>query len=59
MAGAVRFTERLPKGAKILSTAVAGDRLGVTLDTSGVTELRTFDARTLKAAGRLRFPTEP
>jgi hypothetical protein len=49
----------LPKGARILSTAVAGDRLVVTLDIGGTTEIRTFDARTLKPAGRLKFANEP
>jgi hypothetical protein len=52
-------TAMLPKGARILSTAVAGDRLVVTLDIGGVTEIRTFDARTLKPAGRLKFANEP
>jgi hypothetical protein len=52
-------TATLPKGARILSTAVAGDRLVVTLDIGGATEIRTFDARTLKPAGRLTFATEP
>ncbi len=45
----------LPKGAKIVSTGVAGDRLVVTLDIGGVTEIRTFDAHTLKPAGKLKF----
>ena len=49
----------LPKGAKIVSTAVAGDRLVVTLDVGGVTEIRTFDAHTLKPAGKLKFANEP
>jgi hypothetical protein len=49
----------LPKGARIVSTAVAGDRLVLTLDISGVTEIRTFDARTLKPAGKLKFVSEP
>ena len=52
-------TAVLPKGARILSTAVAGDRLVVTLDIGGTTEIRTFDARTLKPAGRLKFANEP
>jgi hypothetical protein len=52
-------TAVLPKGARILSTAVAGDRLVVTLDISGVIEIRTFDARTLKPAGKLKFANEP
>jgi hypothetical protein len=53
------ITATLPKGARIVSTGVAGDRLVVTLDMSGVTEIRTFDARTLKPAGRLKFVSEP
>jgi hypothetical protein len=52
-------TAMLPKGARILSTAVAGDRLVVTLDIGGVMEIRTFDARTLKPAGKLKFANEP
>jgi len=49
----------LPKGAHIVATGVAGDRLVVTLDIGGATEIRTFDARTLKPAGRLKFVSEP
>jgi hypothetical protein len=52
-------TATLPKGARIVSTGVAGDRLVVTLDLGGVTEIRTFDAHTLKPAGRLKFANEP
>ena len=52
-------TEMLPKGARIVSTGVAGDRVVVTLEIGGTTEIRTFDAQTLKPAGRLRFATEP
>ena len=52
-------TATLPKGARIVSTGIAGDRLVVTLDTAGVTEIRTFDAKTLKPAGRLKFVSEP
>jgi hypothetical protein len=53
------ITATLPKGARIVSTAVAGERLVVTLDTAGVIEIRTFDAKTLKPAGKLRFVSEP
>ena len=53
------ITATLPKGAKIVSTAVAGERLVLTLDVGGVTEIRTFDAKTLKPAGKLRFVNEP
>src|SRR5437764_12604454 len=49
------ITLMLPKGARIVSTGVAGDRLVVTLDVGGVTEIRTFDAHTLTPAGRLKF----
>src|SRR4051812_19064812 len=53
------MTASLPKGARIISTGLAGDRLVVTLDLGGATEIRTFDAHTLKATGRLRFVSEP
>jgi hypothetical protein len=56
---ATDVTAPLPKGARIVSTAVAGERLVVTLDVGGVTEIRTFDARTLKPAGKLKFVREP
>ena len=56
---ATDVTATLPKGARIVSTAVAGERLVVTLDTAGVIEIRTFDAKTLKPAGKLRFVNEP
>ena len=49
----------LPKGARIVSTAVAGERLVLTLDIGGITEIRTFDAKTLKPAGKLKFVSEP
>ena len=52
-------TAALPKGARIVSTGVAGERLVVTLDIAGVTEIRTFDAKTLKPAGKLKFVSEP
>jgi hypothetical protein len=50
---------KLPAGARVVATAVAGDRLIVTLEVGGATELRSFDARTLQPAGRLRFVTGP
>ena len=49
----------LPKGARIVATGVAGDRLVVTLEIGGATEIRTFDAHTLKATGHLKFVSEP
>ena len=56
---ATDVTATLPKGARIVATGVAGDRLVVTLEVGGVTEIRTFDAHTLKPAGRLKFANEP
>lgn len=53
------ITETLPRGARIIGTAVAGERLVLTLDIGGATEIRTFDAKTLKPAGKLRFVSEP
>jgi hypothetical protein len=58
-AASTDVTATLPKGARIVSTGVAGDRLLVTLDVGGTTEIRTFDAKTLKPAGRLKFASEP
>jgi hypothetical protein len=52
-------TATLPKGAKVVSTAVAGDRIAVTVEVGGALEVRTFDLKTLNATGRLRFATEP
>ena len=56
---ATEITAPLPKRARIVATAVAGDRLVVTLDIGGTTEIRTFDAKTLKPAGKLKFVSEP
>lgn len=56
---ATDVTATLPKGARIVSTGVAGDRLLVTVDIGGVTEIRSFDAKTLKPVARLKFVTEP
>jgi hypothetical protein len=52
-------TAMLPKGAKVVSTAVADDRVAVTIEVGGTLELRTFDLKTLRPTGRLRFATEP
>jgi hypothetical protein len=49
----------LPKAARVIATAVAGDRVVVTLDIGGLTEIRTFDVKTLKETGRIQFATEP
>jgi hypothetical protein len=56
---AVDVIATLPKGAKVVATAVANDRIAVTVEINGALEIRTFDLRSLKATGRLRFATEP
>jgi hypothetical protein len=59
--GNVTFDETalIPKGARIVQTAVAGDYVVVTFDIGGATEIRSFDAKTLRQVGRLRFAVEP
>jgi len=57
--GAVEATALLPKGARVVSSLVAGDQVVVTIDIGGAIEIRTFDAKTLSPAGRLRFVVEP
>ena len=52
-------TALVPKGARIAATAVAGERIVVTLEDAGAIEIRTFDLATLRPVGRLRFATEP
>ena len=58
-AAPAEVTALLPKGARIVSTAVADDRIAVTVEVAGAIEVRTFDLKTLKPTGRLRFATEP
>ena len=58
-AGIVDVTTTLPKGARIISTATAGDRITVTVQIADAIEIRTFEAKTLQPAGRLRFLVEP
>jgi hypothetical protein len=49
----------VPKGGRIVSTATLGDRIAITLDIGGATEIRTYDAKTFKLLGRARFAIEP
>lgn len=53
------ITAALPKGARVVSVTAAEDRLVVTVELGGALEVRTFDLKTLKPAGRLRFAPEP
>ncbi len=54
----VDVVSALPKGARVIATHVAGDRVIVSVDVGGVTEIRTYDVRTLAETGRLRFVEE-
>lgn len=53
------ITLSLPRGARVVQSAVAEDRLIITLDVGGRTEVRTFDLKTLQPAGRMTFSTTP
>jgi hypothetical protein len=55
----VDMTLTLPRGARIVQTAVAGDRLVLTIEINGASEIRTFDIKTLQPAGRLSFTSVP
>jgi hypothetical protein len=52
-------TIALPKGARLISTSASAGRLAVLIEIDGGNELLTFDIKTLKQTGRLRFPREP
>ena len=52
-------TLTLPRGARVVQSAVSEDRLIITLDVGGKIEVRTFDLKTLQPAGRLTFSTTP
>jgi heme/copper-type cytochrome/quinol oxidase subunit 2 len=58
-AAPAEVTALLPKGARVVAISAAADRIVVTIELAGALEGRTFDLRTLKPAGRLRFATEP
>ena len=52
-------TLSLPRGAKLIQSAVTNDRLIMTLEIDGRIEVRTFDVKTLQPAGRLNFSATP
>ena len=52
-------TDPLPPGAKVISTAIGGDHITVTVEVGGVTEIRTYDPDTLKPLGHLRLEAKP
>ena len=48
-----------PNGARIVSSAMNDDRLALTIETTNGLEVRFFDLRTLKPAGRLPLGGKP
>jgi hypothetical protein len=53
----VNGTVFLPKGAHVDSTTVSGDRIVVTLDVDGASQVRIFDLKTLQQIGQFHFAT--
>jgi hypothetical protein len=49
------ITHALPKGSKVISTAVSDGRIAVTIERDGITEIRVFDLGTLQLRGTLRL----
>lgn len=49
------ITNALPKGSKVVSTAVSDGRIVVTVERDGITEMRVFDLSTLQLRGTLRL----
>jgi hypothetical protein len=52
-------TLAIPRGARVIQSAVASDRLVMTLEIDGKIEVRTFDVKTLQPAGRINFSAAP
>jgi hypothetical protein len=55
---AADVTAALPRGAKVVGTAATEDRLVLTVEVQGATEIHTFNLKTLKPAGRLKLQSE-
>lgn len=53
------MTLAIPRGARVIQSAVAADRLVITLEIDGKIEVRTFDVKTLQPAGRINFSAAP
>jgi len=49
----------LPRGARVISTAISEGKLVVTIEIAGAVEVRIFDLATLEPRGRMRITTEP
>jgi len=56
---ATEDTVVLPKGARVVTTSASAGRIALLLDIDGKSEILTFDIKTLKQTGRLRFSSEP
>jgi hypothetical protein len=54
-AAVAAITNALPKGSRVVATAVSDGRIVVTLERDGVTEVRVFDLGTLQLRGTLRL----
>ena len=52
-------TVTLPKGARVVATTATADRLVLTVDVGGATEIHLFDLKTLAPRGRLKVASEP
>lgn len=52
-------TVELPAGARIVGASMTDERIAVTIEVEGQTELRLYDAQTLEPRGRLRLGTKP
>ena len=55
----VEAIDKLPAGARVVGTAIGDAQIVVTIEAGGATELRTYDAGTLRPLGRLRLAPAP
>jgi hypothetical protein len=55
----VEVTAMLPKGAAVVAITATDERIVVTVEVGGSLEARTFDVKTLRPTGRLKFALEP
>jgi multidrug efflux pump subunit AcrA (membrane-fusion protein) len=53
------ITAMLPQGAAVVAITATDGRVVVTVDVAGTLEARTFDVKTLRPVGRLKFALEP
>jgi TRAP-type C4-dicarboxylate transport system permease small subunit len=51
-------TAHLPQGARVVATAIAGDKIVLTIEIGSSIEIRTFDLQNLRPTGRLQFAPE-